>query len=135
VVQHLTGLQLVARLASGTLEGGKVGSLEIVMTPGTLHCQDAVGDTGTAGSCTLLAQVGSYSTEEWGLCSTNITLEGGEVGSMQIVMTPGTLHCQDAVGDTGTAGSCTLLPQVGMPARGILSPMCTKEHGCICQHM
>lgn len=54
--QHLAGLRLIEQLASGTLEGGSVSSKAIVLQPGKLRCGDYLGDTGTAGSCTLLAQ-------------------------------------------------------------------------------
>ncbi|MHA1370935.1 MAG: RNA 3'-terminal phosphate cyclase, partial [Promethearchaeota archaeon] len=35
--QHLTGLRTIARLSNGTLEGGKIGSKEIVLTPGKMR--------------------------------------------------------------------------------------------------
>lgn len=58
--QHLTGLQLAARLCGGTLEGGELGSSCVTFRPGKRGCQkerEFSGDTGTAGSCMLLAQV------------------------------------------------------------------------------
>ena len=76
--QHLTGLQLVAALCKGTLEGGVVGSSDVKLTPGALlavrlprplefcNCMltasmsvfqgEHTADTRTAGSITLLAQ-------------------------------------------------------------------------------
>ena len=55
--QHLAGLQLVADLCQGRLEGGTIGSQEISLTPHHLSCGHHIGDTKTAGSCMLLAQV------------------------------------------------------------------------------
>ncbi|KAL3157661.1 hypothetical protein ABBQ32_012103 [Trebouxia sp. C0010 RCD-2024] len=54
--QHLAGLQLVADLCQGRLEGGTIGSQEISLTPHHLSCGHHIGDTKTAGSCMLLAQ-------------------------------------------------------------------------------
>jgi RNA 3'-terminal phosphate cyclase (ATP) len=55
--QHLTGLQLVATLTSGALFGGAVGSSDVTLTPGApLRAGEHTADTGTAGSCVLLAQ-------------------------------------------------------------------------------
>lgn len=54
--QHLTGLQLIAELCSGRLQGGEVGSSCITLQPGRLACGRHVADTRTAGSCMLLAQ-------------------------------------------------------------------------------
>lgn len=58
--QHLTGLQLAATLCGGTLEGGELGSSSVTFRPGVKNYQkqrDFTGDTRTAGSCMLLAQV------------------------------------------------------------------------------
>lgn len=55
--QHLAGLQLVADLCQGNIEGGTIGSQEISLTPHYLSCGHHIGDTKTAGSCMLLAQV------------------------------------------------------------------------------
>ncbi|KAG1671914.1 hypothetical protein FOA52_003481 [Chlamydomonas sp. UWO 241] len=54
--QHLTGLQLVARLSCGQLDGGAVGSRTISLAPSSLCAGEYEADTGTAGSCTLMVQ-------------------------------------------------------------------------------
>ena len=55
--QHLTGLQLVAKLCGGSLVGGAVGSSDVTLTPGAaVQAGEHTADTGTAGSCVLLAQ-------------------------------------------------------------------------------
>ena len=54
--QHLTGLQLIAALCGGRLEGGAVSSSCITLQPGQLACSHHLADTKTAGSCMLLAQ-------------------------------------------------------------------------------
>ena len=55
--QHLAGLQLVQQLTAGSLSGGEVGSSSITFQPGNLQAGSYSSSTGTAGSCTLLAQV------------------------------------------------------------------------------
>jgi RNA 3'-terminal phosphate cyclase (ATP) len=54
--QHLTAAEAVAQVCQGTLEGGTVGSQELLFRPGRLsqggHFQ---WDIGTAGSTTMLA--------------------------------------------------------------------------------
>ena len=56
--QHLAGLELVAQICKGELLGGKVGSQMITLVPhGLLPHAQLTADPGTAGSCTLLAQV------------------------------------------------------------------------------
>lgn len=55
--QHLAGLQLVAELCQGNLDGGSIGSQEISLTPHQINSGHHVADTKTAGSCMLLAQV------------------------------------------------------------------------------
>ena len=55
--QHLAGLRLIADISAGALQGGQENSSAIVLQPGRLQCRNALGDTGTAGSCALLAQV------------------------------------------------------------------------------
>ena len=55
--QHLAGLQLVAEVCQGELTGGTIGSREITLRPQHLTSGYHVGDTKTAGSCMLLAQV------------------------------------------------------------------------------
>eukprot|EP00891_Asterochloris_glomerata_P008130 jgi/Astpho2/8130/Aster-x1483 len=54
--QHLTGLQLVRDLCSGTLQGGQPRATEVVLQPGPLVAGVHEVDTRTAGSCMLLAQ-------------------------------------------------------------------------------
>ncbi|CAL5229697.1 g13069 [Coccomyxa viridis] len=54
--QHLAGLGLIAKISGGALQGGQENSSAIVLQPGRLQCRNALGDTGTAGSCALLAQ-------------------------------------------------------------------------------
>ena len=55
--QHLAGLQLVADLCQGKLSGGTIGSQEISLKPQHISSGHHIGDTKTAGSCMLLAQV------------------------------------------------------------------------------
>ena len=55
--QHLAGLQLVADLCQGKLAGGTIGSQEISLRPQHISSGHHIGDTKTAGSCMLLAQV------------------------------------------------------------------------------
>ena len=55
--QHLAGLQLVTDLCQGHLDGGTIGSQEISLTPHHISSGHHIGDTKTAGSCMLLAQV------------------------------------------------------------------------------
>ncbi len=55
--QHLAGLQLVAEVCKGNLQGGKIGSQEISLRPQHISSGYHIGDTKTAGSCMLLAQV------------------------------------------------------------------------------
>lgn len=55
--QHLTGIQLVCELCSGTLSGDKVGSATITFQPSDIKSGKFTGDTKTAGSVCLLIQV------------------------------------------------------------------------------
>ena len=55
--QHLAGLQLVAEVCQGKLTGGTIGSQQISLRPQHLTSGHHIGDTKTAGSCMLLAQV------------------------------------------------------------------------------
>ncbi|XP_071755621.1 RNA 3'-terminal phosphate cyclase [Centroberyx gerrardi] len=55
--QHLSGLQLVSDLCSGSLEGGNIGSTEVSLTPGKIRSGNLTADTQTAGSVCLLLQV------------------------------------------------------------------------------
>ncbi|XP_062869320.1 RNA 3'-terminal phosphate cyclase [Trichomycterus rosablanca] len=54
--QHLSGLELVRDMCDGNLEGAKVGSSEITLTPGKIKCGNYLADTHTAGSVSLLLQ-------------------------------------------------------------------------------
>uniref|UniRef100_A0AAX7T0H9 RNA 3'-terminal phosphate cyclase n=1 Tax=Astatotilapia calliptera TaxID=8154 RepID=A0AAX7T0H9_ASTCA len=55
--QHLTGLQLVSDLCSGSLQGASIGSTDISLTPGKTRAGNYTADTQTAGSVCLLLQV------------------------------------------------------------------------------
>ncbi|XP_056270699.1 RNA 3'-terminal phosphate cyclase [Pseudoliparis swirei] len=55
--QHLSGLQLVSDLCSGSLQGAAVGSTDISLTPGKIQSGNHTADTKTAGSVCLLLQV------------------------------------------------------------------------------
>ena len=59
--QHLAGLRLIADISGGALQGDRENSSAVVLQPGRLLCRNALGDTGTAGSCALLAQVHRHS--------------------------------------------------------------------------
>ncbi|XP_028301255.1 RNA 3'-terminal phosphate cyclase [Gouania willdenowi] len=54
--QHLSGLQLVSDLCSGTLQGACIGSTEVSLTPGRIQSGKHTADTQTAGSVCLLLQ-------------------------------------------------------------------------------
>uniref|UniRef100_A0A087XGF0 RNA 3'-terminal phosphate cyclase n=1 Tax=Poecilia formosa TaxID=48698 RepID=A0A087XGF0_POEFO len=54
--QHLTGLQLVSDLCSGSLQGASIGSTDISLTPGKVRSGNHTADTQTAGSVCLLLQ-------------------------------------------------------------------------------
>ncbi|KAM9358211.1 RNA 3'-terminal phosphate cyclase isoform 2-T2 [Symphorus nematophorus] len=55
--QHLSGLQLVSDLCSGSLQGAAIGSTDISLTPGKIQAGEHTADTQTAGSVCLLLQV------------------------------------------------------------------------------
>ncbi len=55
-LQHLLGLQALAQLCAGRLEGGAVGSQEIAFYPGQLSGRSLTITIGTAGSITLIVQ-------------------------------------------------------------------------------
>ncbi|XP_059425343.1 RNA 3'-terminal phosphate cyclase-like [Carassius carassius] len=55
--QHLSGLELVRDMCSGSLEGATVGSTEITLGPGKIKGGNHIADTHTAGSVGLLMQV------------------------------------------------------------------------------
>eukprot|EP00191_Tetraselmis_sp_GSL018_P021104 CAMPEP_0177581108 /NCGR_PEP_ID=MMETSP0419_2-20121207/1961_1 /TAXON_ID=582737 /ORGANISM="Tetraselmis sp., Strain GSL018" /LENGTH=248 /DNA_ID=CAMNT_0019070107 /DNA_START=112 /DNA_END=859 /DNA_ORIENTATION=- len=56
--QHLTGVKLVSDMSSAVCSGLTVGSQQVLMSPGPLQIRNIPysADTGTAGSCVLLAQ-------------------------------------------------------------------------------
>ena len=58
--QHTKGLQLIASICSGQLHGASVGSTEIILEPSSIRPGTFASDIGTAGSCTLLAQVNHW---------------------------------------------------------------------------
>eukprot|EP00667_Euglena_gracilis_P022130 EG_transcript_24510 len=55
--QHLQGIQMVADLCQGRLEGDRQWSTDCSLWPGEFRGGNFTVDTGTAGSCTLLAQI------------------------------------------------------------------------------
>lgn len=55
--QHVSSLRLIEQLCSGHIAGNDNGSTVIAIRPGPLQHGDYECDTGSAGSCTLLAQV------------------------------------------------------------------------------
>ncbi|OQR70235.1 RNA 3'-terminal phosphate cyclase-like, partial [Tropilaelaps mercedesae] len=77
--QHMKGLQLVAKITQGTLEGCKEGSREITFYPGTITGgRPLVADSETAGSVALMLQVALpvllFAPER---TPTRLTLKGG----------------------------------------------------------
>ena len=54
--QHLEAVKAVSKIASGKLEGGKIGSTELIFEPGYVRGGRYKFDIGTAGSVTLLLQ-------------------------------------------------------------------------------
>ena len=56
-VKFLAGLQLVAEVCGGELQGGKVGSCEVTLIPGPIRSGRFEANPGTAGSCCLMVQV------------------------------------------------------------------------------
>ncbi|CAL8469495.1 g9036 [Coccomyxa elongata] len=97
--QHLAGLRLVESLSSGRLSGGQESSSNIVLEPGALRCGDYDSNTGTAGSCTLLAQAALpcllFFSPNGGRDTTTLDLRGGTdaafappVGYMQHILLP-----------------------------------------------
>ena len=61
--QHLAGLQLVAEICQGELQGGEIGSKEISLHPRHITSGHHLADTKTAGSCMLLAQVCTHASK------------------------------------------------------------------------
>ncbi|KAL4536368.1 hypothetical protein Ndes2526A_g05897 [Nannochloris sp. 'desiccata'] len=89
--QHLTGLQMINSLSEGsTLLGASVGSTEVTFLPGhQLRGGPLVADTGTAGSCMLLAQVAlpcllysDQQNQEESVENNEIQLKGGTDAAM-----------------------------------------------------
>lgn len=56
MTQHLVGLQALAKLCNGGLEGGKLGSQEIIFYPGNIIGDSYTVKIETAGSITLVLQ-------------------------------------------------------------------------------
>lgn len=67
--QHVTGLQLVARIAGAQLVNTTVGASFIELQPTGLTGGQHAADIGTAGSCALLAQVNA--------CAKHLTFHTG----------------------------------------------------------
>lgn len=59
MAQHLTGIRLVAEMFDGWLDGAELWSREVAFRPGRFVAdrKQFTGDTGTAGSATLLIQI------------------------------------------------------------------------------
>lgn len=74
--QHMTGLDLVARLCGGNLQHCQVGSCEITLDPGSIGSGHFVADTGTAGSICLLMQV-AVPCLLYASAACSLTLKGG----------------------------------------------------------
>ncbi|RUS70977.1 hypothetical protein EGW08_021259 [Elysia chlorotica] len=74
--QHMTGLNLVARLCGGNLQHCQVGSCEITLDPGPIQAGQFVADTGTAGSICLLMQV-AVPCIVFACSDCSLTLKGG----------------------------------------------------------
>lgn len=55
--QHITSLKLLQDICGARLGGARVGSVSVAMQPSYCVAGQYVSDTGTAGSCTLVAQV------------------------------------------------------------------------------
>ncbi|XP_053179082.1 RNA 3'-terminal phosphate cyclase [Scomber japonicus] len=79
--QHLSGLQLVSDLCSGSLQGAALGSTDISLTPGKIHSGNHTADTETAGSVCLLLQV-SLPCALFADASSQFCLKGGTNAEM-----------------------------------------------------
>lgn len=124
--QHLTGLRMIERASHGRLEGGTVNSTQVILHPGVIECAEVAGDTGTAGSCVLLAQTAipcllfAKSTERSDLKGySTLSLRGGTdatlappVGYMQHVLLPLLEQC------AGISVELTLLRRGFFPRGG-----------------
>ncbi|KAK7101137.1 RNA 3'-terminal phosphate cyclase-like [Littorina saxatilis] len=79
--QHLTGLQLIAELCGGKLEGARVSSTEITFHPGQVKAGSYRADTKTAGSICLLMQA-ALPCLLFSNAPTEISLRGGTNADM-----------------------------------------------------
>lgn len=79
--QHLSGLQLVSDLCSGSLQGASIGSTDISLTPGKIHSGTHTADTHTAGSVCLLLQV-ALPCALYADASSQLLLKGGTNAEM-----------------------------------------------------
>eukprot|EP00064_Thunnus_orientalis_P025690 superscaffoldBa00013692_g26094 len=79
--QHLSGLQLVSDLCSGSLQGATIGSTDISLTPGKIQSGNHTADTQTAGSVCLLLQV-ALPCVLYADASSQLCLKGGTNAEM-----------------------------------------------------
>ncbi|XP_041791714.1 RNA 3'-terminal phosphate cyclase [Chelmon rostratus] len=79
--QHLSGLQLVSDLCSGSLQGAAIGSTDISLTPGKIQSGNHTADTQTAGSVCLLLQV-ALPCALFSDASSQLCLKGGTNAEM-----------------------------------------------------
>ncbi|XP_071328928.1 RNA 3'-terminal phosphate cyclase [Trachinotus anak] len=79
--QHLSGLQLVSDLCSGSLQGASIGSTDISLTPGKIQSGNHTADTQTAGSVCLLLQV-ALPCALYADASSQLCLKGGTNAEM-----------------------------------------------------
>ncbi|KAG7218878.1 hypothetical protein INR49_019464 [Caranx melampygus] len=79
--QHLSGLQLVSDLCSGSLQGASIGSTDISLTPGKIQSGNHTADTQTAGSVCLLLQV-ALPCAVFADASSQLCLKGGTNAEM-----------------------------------------------------
>ena len=55
--QHLTAITILQKIANAKVIGAKIGSTELMFTPGSVESLELVEDIGTAGSISLILQV------------------------------------------------------------------------------
>ncbi|XP_056133080.1 RNA 3'-terminal phosphate cyclase [Lampris incognitus] len=79
--QHLSGLELVRDICTGSLEGGTIGSTEISLSPGKIKSGSHLADTHTAGSVGLLLQV-ALPCALYADASSELCLKGGTNAEM-----------------------------------------------------
>ncbi|KAM3876447.1 RNA 3'-terminal phosphate cyclase [Diretmus argenteus] len=79
--QHLTGLELVRNICSGSLDGGTIGSTEVSLAPGKIKSGSHIADTKTAGSVVLLLQV-ALPCALYADASSELCLKGGTNAEM-----------------------------------------------------